>query len=183
MKGFGLTCRFLGFCALTLLMVSCVKDVDLGQGKEIQLTPDIQTDLLIYTVEKKDLIDSENGEIKQAIRDTVRLEFLDDDYIQNDLFSAELYFSNTNTFSQAFTTRISFLSESGAEQFSVNYDIPAGTEASPSSAEALEVVEEDRIHLLRNSIKMVVELQMQSAPGNLEGQLDFDSTGLFKFEF
>lgn len=175
--------RSLILCVCCLVTFSCVKDIDLSQTEDIGLSPDIETDLLIYSVTAQDFKDPETSQFQQVIRDTVRLEFLDDDYIQNDLTSAELHFKNTNSIPEKFSTRILFLSENNRRQFSVEYPIRSGSEESPSTAEAVEVLGEDRISLLKNSIKMVVELTAESGTEKFEGQLDFASKGLFKFDF
>ena len=169
-------------CAICVIATSCVKDVDFDQTKNIGLSPDLQTDLLIYDV-NEDYFYSENKEFRSIIRDTVRLEFLDDDYIQDDLSEVEFYFRHINTFPYAFSNTIKFLSLSDGEQFRVEYEIPPGSENNPSEIDHIEYIEEARIGLVRNSIKMVVELEVLTGTEEFKGDLDFASKGLFMFEF
>ena len=68
-----------------LLFSSCVKDVDFGQAENIALEPDLEVDLLFYQLDETDFLDSETNAYTPVIRDTVRLEFLDDEYIQDGL--------------------------------------------------------------------------------------------------
>jgi hypothetical protein len=175
--------RFASLTALSCLLLGCVKDVDLDQRNDISLSPDVQIDLLIYNIDQAQFEDPETGNIRTRISDTVRLEFLDDDYIQEDLSSVEFYFRHINTFPREIESKIRFLSDGNTEQFVVNYTIKPGANGNPVTTEQYELVEEDRINLVRRTIKMVVELEVQPGPAAFEGELDFASKGLFLFEF
>ncbi|WP_373057140.1 hypothetical protein [Zunongwangia sp. H14] len=168
---------------IVALCSGCVKDVDLSQAQDIVLSPDLQTNLVLYQVDKSDFVDPETNQMRTVIRDTVRLEFLDDDYVQNDLESAEFYFRNINTFPQVFSNKVYFLSASGRKQFSINYLVSPGSEDNPVTTERVEVMGEERIAQVKNSIFMVVELEVQPNQEDFKGDLEFASKGLFKFEF
>ncbi|WP_231919785.1 hypothetical protein [Salegentibacter salegens] len=131
------------------VLSSCVKDVDLEQKEEISLSPDVQIDLLIYDIDQSQFVDPSTGNSKTHISDTVRLEFLDDDYIQEDLSSVEFYFRHINTFPREIESKIRFLSDANQEQFAVNYTIKPGVDGNPVTTEQFEFFEEDRIHLVR----------------------------------
>lgn len=92
----------------SLGLTSCVKDVDLDQAKDISLTPKLQVDLLIFDVNEDNFVDPITNQPISIIRDEVRLEFLDDSYIQDDLMEVEFKFKYINTFPQTFSSRISF---------------------------------------------------------------------------
>ena len=166
-----------------LLFTSCFKDVDLGQAPDIALTPDLEADILVYQLNENDFIDSETGAFTPVIRDTVRLEFLNDDYIQESLLYAAFRFRHENSFSQPIQSRIKFLSNTNQNQFSVNYKIPAGTAGALGIVDTLQVMEGGDIVKVRRSIQMVVELEMIGGGKDIEGELNFLSKGLFKFEF
>jgi len=175
--------RSIGLVLIGIVLCGCVKDVDLNQKEEISLSPDVQIDLLIYDIDQSQFKDPSTGNIKTHISDTVRLEFLDDDYIQKDLSTVEFYFRHINTFPREINSKIRFLSDANQEQFAVNYIIKPGTAGNPVTTEQFEFIEEDRIHLVRRTIKMVVELEVQPGSSKFEGELDFASKGLFSFEF
>ncbi len=166
------------FC---LLFTSCFKDVDFEQAQDIVLAPDLEADLLVYTINETDFQVSETNTFTPVIRDTVRLEFLDDDYIQDGLMQAEFRFKHENRFPYLIKSSIRFLSENDRRQFSVNYEIPPGSTEAPSVIDTIHVV--DDIRTVRRSIKMLVELEMIGGGKDIEGELDFSSKGLFKFEF
>ncbi len=173
--------------ALMLILVlgisSCVKDVDLDQAGDITLKPKIQADLLIFNVDPGDFNDVNTGQFKSIIKDTVRLEFLDDDYIQKDLEEVEFSFRYSNTFPREFASKITFLSENNRVQHIIGFIVDAGSAGNPAITEHIELIENDRIQVIKRSIKMVVEIEV--LPGNAEfkGDLDFASKGLFSFEF
>lgn len=175
--------RSIGVMLITGGLCSCLKDVDLDQREEISLSPDVQIDLLIYDIDQSQFKDPSTGNVKTHISDTVRLEFLDDDYIQEDLTSVEFYLRHNNTFPREIESKIRFLSNGNVEQFAVNYTIKPGAAGNPVTTEQFEFIEEDRIHLVRRTIKMVVELEVQPGSAKFEGELDFASKGLFSFEF
>lgn len=177
------TIKFIGLLLIGCSLWGCVKDVDLDQRDDITLSPDLQIDLLIYDINQSQFDDPATGNSKNRITDTVRLEFLDDSYIQDDLVSVDFYFRHINTFPREIKSEIRFLSESNSEQFAVNYTIQAGTAGNPVTTEQYELIEEDRIHLVRRSIKMVVELEVLPGTGAFKGELDFASKGFFSFEF
>ncbi len=166
--------------ACCVVLTGCVKDIDLDQAEEIGLSPDINVDLLIYDVDYNDFYDA-TGTFQPIIKDVVRLEFLDDDYIQDDLTEVEFFFSHSNTFPQEFSHTIRFLSNAGVEQLSIPYTIAAGSSGNPEITEHTEPIEEAQIHLIRNSIQMEVTIEAHSPPTS--GELEFASTGLFKFDF
>ncbi|MCG9970128.1 hypothetical protein [Christiangramia crocea] len=168
---------------LSLMLTSCFKDVDFEQAQDIKLAPDLQVDLLFYELTENDFLDSETNTYSPVIRDTVRLEFLDDEYIQDGLMYAEFRFRHENSFPNKIKSKIRFLDNNGREQFNVNYDIPGGSVASPSIVDTVHTMAGSEIVRVRRSIQMVVELEMLGGGKDIEGGLDFSSKGLFKFEF
>lgn len=167
----------------SLLFSSCFKDVDFGQSEDIQMAPDLEVDLLFYQLDESDFEDSETNAYSPVIRDTVRLEFLDDDYIQDGLVLAEFRFRHENKFPYEITSNIRFLDKNGRNQFNLEYNIPAGSETSASIIDTLYVMEGGDIGKVKRSINMVVELEILNAGKDLQGELDFLSKGLFEFEF
>lgn len=167
----------------SLMLSSCFKDVDLEQAQDIKLTPDLETEIIFYQLNENDFQDSETNAFSPVIRDTVRLEFLDDDYIQDGLMFAEFRFRHENRFPNIIKSKIRFLDNSGREQFNVNYDIPAGSADSTAIVDTLHTMAGSDIIKVRRSIQMVVELEMLGGGKDIKGELDFSSKGLFKFEF
>ena len=164
-------------------LASCVKDVDLDQAKDIGLKPKLQIDLLIFDVSETDFVDTLTNQQKTIIRDTVRLEFLDDSYVQDDLMEVEFSFKYINSFSRSFHNKISFLSENNSTQHVVEFNINPGDKNKPAVTEVIDLIKFDQIQAIRQTIKMAVEIE--ALPGNdpFTGELKFQSKGLFSFEF
>ncbi len=164
-------------------MTSCVKDVDLDQAGNITLQPEIQADLLIFEIDQKEFTEPKTNIFSNVIRDTVRLEFLDDSYIQNDLAKVEFSFRYRNSFPQSFANKISFLSEQDNLQHQVEFITEAGSMGNPSITEVIEVIETENIDVIKRSIKMVVEIEALTNDKPFLGILRFESKGLFSFQF
>lgn len=176
------------FCAvlaalLVIVNTSCMKDVDFDQAGDITLQPEIQADLLIFEIESKDFIDPQTNEFQKIIIDTVRLEFLDDDYIQNDLDRVEFRFRFRNTFTQSFLNKIYFLSENNNLQHYVEFYTAAGSAQNPAVSEKIDYVGPENIHVIKRSIKMVMEIEVLPNDQPFVGKLNFESKGLFSFQF
>ena len=171
------------FFLMAVGLSSCVKDVDFDQAGDISLQPEIQADLLIFEIDQTDFIDPANNRQRLTIRDTVRLEFLDDDYVQKDLQKAEFSFKYRNTFPQSFSNRIFFLSENNRLQYEVTFETMPGTQGSPTVSEVTEVIGPDNIQVIKRSIKMVVEINAVTNNQPFTGTLNFESKGLFSFQF
>jgi hypothetical protein len=164
-------------------VVSCVKDVDLSQTENISLKPKVQLDLLIFNVDQESFIDLDTGELKTVIQDTVRLEFLDDSYIQDDLSEVEFSYRYTNSFPRVFYNKISYLSENDVVQHSIDFYIGAGSKENPAVTERIDLIKSDRIGGIKRSIKMLVEIEALPGEDEFVGELEFESKGLFSFEF
>lgn len=160
---------------------SCVKDVDLDQYNEIVIPPTAAIDLIYFTLEPEDFFDASGN--AQKASDHVRLEFLDDDYIQDGLIRADFNFVFTNTFQQEFTTTFRFRSENNNTQHSFTIKVPAGTPGDPAVVNYTEIIPQSRIGSIRSSIKLVVDVEMQPNSAPVEGQLQLESKAFYKFEF
>lgn len=167
----------------SFFFTSCFKDVDFGQAEDITLEPDLEVDLLFYELNETDFLDSETNEYTPVIRDTVRLEFLDDDYIQDGLVYAAFRFRHENRFPYSINSKIKFLDKNRRNQFSVNYSIPADSDSTVAIVDTTHIVQGNDINKVRRSIEMAVELEIIGAVKDPEGELDFQSKGLFRFEF
>lgn len=165
------------------MLTSCFKDVDFSETDEIMISPDLEVDVIYYQLNQDDFFDSDTGEYVAIIRDTVRLEYLDDSYIQDGLKHAEFRFRHENTFPNEIRSNIKFLSERNRSQFNVAYTIPAGTMDSLAIVDTTHVMDASRIEKVRRSIKLAIELEMTGSEKGLEGELKFSSKGLFRLEF
>lgn len=164
---------------LFLIFPSCVKDVDMEQYKEISIPPTAAIDLVYFTLTPPDF--GASGQIAPV--DAVRLEFLDDDYIQESLMRANFNFRFTNSFPQPFTATIQFRSESGSVLHTVVIEIPSGGTTNPAVVDFTEIVNESQITRIRRSIEMRVKVEMHPNAAEIEGELQLQSKAFYTFEF
>jgi azurin len=134
-------------------------------------------------LDEEDFQKSDPNQQKIILRDTVRLEFLDDGYIQKELTEVELSFKHTNSFSQEVVNTISFLSENNQAQYVVKLNVEAGSENNPTEKEKTELIKAEQIGGIKRSIKMVMEVEVLPNNEPISGELKFESKGLFSFEF
>lgn len=172
----------LALLSIFFVATSCVKDMDLDQAQEIVIPPSVALDLIYATIDSSDFV-STGASGPLIARDEVRLEFLDDDYIRDGLMRADYNFIFENSFTQSFNAKITFLSESNRVKYRVDFVIPAGSAASPTTIDYTEIIDVDEITAIRESIKMFVEIEMVPNGEDFEGELQLRSKAFYKFEF
>ena len=165
-----------------ILGTSCVKDIDLDQASEIVVSPTAAIDLVYFTIALEDFSPTGTTGPKMA-GDVVRLEFLDDDYIQNDLSRADLNFVYYNSFTNPVRSDLIFLSEGEREQYRISFTIPGGSPAAPGVINYTEIIQGEDLEDFKNSIKLRVELEMFSGPVQEGGELQLKSKAFLKFDF
>lgn len=165
-----------------IIMSSCVKDVDVQQARNIVIPPTAAVDIVYFTLAPSDFFPSPVDTAVVA-DDEVRLEFLDDEYVQNSLIRADYNFVFSNSFAQDFTSTIRFLSPSDNEKYVVQFEIPSGEPGNPVLIDYTEIIQGDRIQDIRESIKMTIEIKADTASIPVEGELALKSKAFLKFEF
>ena len=171
----------LAFLPLLFMLLSCVKDVELDQYHEIVIPTAASMDLVYFTLNETDFFTPSGELITPA--DDLRLEFLDDDYIQNGLVEAEFQFQITHTFQESFTVWVSFFSESGSLQHKFAIEVPPAEVGEQRLVNYTEEFHWENIGVIRRTIKMMVEVEMHSPAGSTTGEFRLQSKGLYKFEF
>ncbi len=170
----------IAFLTILLVFSSCVKDVDLDQAEDIVLTPEAAIDLVYFTITSEDF--SPGPGLVDTARDETRLDFLDDDYIQNSLVQADFNFRFTNTFESPLTATIKFVSPGNAVQHTIIIPVPQGSIGSPATVDFTEIINENQINRVRRSIKVSIEITRHE-PLAVEGSLQLESKGFYYFEF
>lgn len=171
----------IAFLPLLLILSSCVKDVDLDQAEEIVIPPTATIDLIYFDLAFEDLKVGSGGNLRAV--DESRLDFLDDDYIQTGLMSADFNFHFINTFRNSFKVNFLFRSPSNAIRHQIQVEVPAGSIDSPAVVDYTEIIDNSQIEKIRKSIKVSVEVDMQEDPVATEGSLQLRSKGTYYFEF
>lgn len=170
----------IAFLTLLLIASSCVKDVDLDQYEEILLTPEAAIDLIFFTITTNNFSSSPGGD--ETAWDETRLDFLDDDYIQDNLVRADFNFKLRNTFESPLTVTVRFLSPSNSVQHTIIIPVQPGNSSDPATVDYIESIFQNEIGRIKRSIKISVEITKHD-PAAVEGDLQMESKGFYYFEF
>lgn len=173
---------FQALLPVVIFCSSCVRDVDLDQASEIVIPPTAALDLVYFTLGAEHFYPANTTGPRMA-DDLVRLEFLDDDYIQDGLVRADLNFRFTNTFTSPILCDIVFLSENNSERYRINFLIPGGSSEQPGIIDFTEIIEGANLNSFKQAIKMRLELEMLSGADPEGGQLQLKSKAFLKLEF
>ena len=165
-----------------IIMNSCFKDIDLEQANEIVIPPKAALDLVYFTLELQHFTPHNTTGPKMA-EDVVRLEFIDDDYIQDGLVRADLNFRFTNTFTSPILCDIIFLSENNSERYRINFLIPGGSPEVPGVVDYTEIIQGADLEAFKQSIKMRLELEMLSGVNAEGGKLQLKSKAFLNLEY
>ncbi len=159
-----------------MVSMSCVKDVDFEQVEDLTVTPALEVSLIRFNEPANRFVDS--GIEQSIIRDSVRVEIFNDDFVVDNLRRAEFLFETTNSINRAFDAEIQFLDDNDELQHLIEF----GVEASETNQEIISITEEifenDAIADLTATTKLLFTFTMQASddgsildensPGNLK---------------
>jgi hypothetical protein len=174
-----LLCGVLSF----ILCASCVKDVDFDQADEIIISPKVDLDLVFFELDTENFVTAETGEAISVIRDTTRLEFLDDGFVRDNLLQIDFVFRYDNSFSQTFEHSALFLNEEDEVQYEVTFDVAASSDGLANTTVYTQTVAEPDLDAIRNSIKMLIELTLQPNGEPIIGEMRHQSKAVYSLEF
>jgi len=173
----GVACYFFAFCLL-----SCVDDVDFDQANDFEITPVVNLALVFFDVEGNDFINANTQEFIPVLRDTTRLEFLDDEFFRDDVTRIDFVFEYENTFNRSFTSRAVFISNDNEERFEFNLSAEASPDGTPQITRLEQTVTGDDLMAIQNSISLVVELTPDNGIPPVDGTLNFRSRAVYFLE-
>lgn len=172
------------FCFILIaLSLSCVKDVDFDQIEDIQLTPIVESNLVFFTLQGSDFFDSQTQLERLVVTDTTEIRFLDDTFMQEGLYRAEMNFHFTNTISRDFIADFSFYSIDGELYYSIVFPVNSGFEFNPQETHHEEIFEGAAIEALTQTSVLVVSITIDSSEEDLSGELKLASTATFYMMF
>ena len=175
--------QMLLLCCFLSLLFSCVKDVDFDQADDITLQPDVDVDLVFFTLETSNFQGSDPSQSITVVRDTTRLDFLDDNFVQDNLKRIDFQFQYDNTFSQGFFHRALFLNEENETQYVIEFDVAPSMDGGNERTSFEQTVEDPDLDAIRASIKLVLEITVDIDGNPIEGTLSHQSKALYALEF
>ncbi|CAL2076441.1 hypothetical protein [Tenacibaculum sp. 190524A02b] len=106
-------------CSISLLQLTCVKDLDFDQAKDLEITPTFKIALAHSSIEQTLFVSPSGAEVPSITDQSNFYAF--ENSITKDLTKIELDFEVKNPFNRRFVIDFRLLDENGGEA----YDIPA----------------------------------------------------------
>ncbi len=156
-----------------LFFTACVKDTDFDQTDDILVTPVVELDFLFFNLNSESF--SEIGANNVIVSDTTNFDFLNDEFIVDNLIRAEFLFKYTNSFPVDFVSEYKFLDDNDELQYEIIIPVGAGTISTPLITEHIENIEGESMLELTSAEKVVVNLIASSPVDDLEGSLNLQS--------
>ncbi len=176
--------RTLLVCAIFFTAYSCVKDTDFNQASDIQGTPELEIDLVFFTVTPPQFIPEGSSDRPITVTDTTDFRILDDSFIQESLLQVDYYFRFANSIPSEFEANIRFLNEVNRLRYELTIAVAAGTVQLPVISEHIEVLDSpEQISLVTKASKIVVNITIPEAPQTVEGSLNLQSKGTYFLEY
>ncbi len=174
------------FIALTIgsSLTSCVRNVSFDQADEIELQPEVELDLIYFQLNTGNFVDLINGQvIETEVSERTVLDFLNDDFFQDNLQGLTFYFQVENTFPQPFTTIIEFKSTTGTVKHKMEFTAEASPDGSPVLTTFEENLEGDELNGIKASIAVEVTASIDQNGQPIGGNLDFQSKVGYRLVF
>lgn len=166
-----------------VINISCVSDVDFDQTQDVVFNQTVDASLIFFTIETSDFENVNTEEAVVTVRDSTRLEFLDNTFIRENLIEVTLNFQVDNTFGQSLVNHATFLNNAGQEQFVVEFEIMSSPDGSVQRTEFTQVLSQEDIQALRNSIRLANEVVVMTDGTPVSGVLSLQSKATYKLEF
>lgn len=171
-------CGFLLAC----LLASCSSELDFDQADEVVLTPKVDANLVFFTLGTETFLDETIPDTTVVVRDTTRLEFLDDSFVRDNIKEIELTFQVDNTFLQSFTNKSVFLNANGVEQYVLEFSVESSPDGTTARTTVVEMLDENEIEAIRNSTQLANELMLNTNGSFIDGMISLQSKALYSLE-
>jgi hypothetical protein len=175
-------CKNLIALLLICCIASCSSDLDFDQADDIVLSPRVDADLVFFTLGTETFIDASIPDTTIVVRDTTRLEFLDDSFVRDNIKEIELTFQVDNSFLQSFTNRSVFLNENGIPQYMLEFTVAPSTDGSVTRTTIIEELSENELEAIRNSIQLANEITLNTNGSFIDGTISLQSKAIYALE-
>lgn len=170
--------------AVCIIAISCVKDVDFDQAEEVYLENEFVTDLVYFNLTTSNFVDVDNDVVvNSTVTESTNLEFLDDQFIQENLVELAIEMEYQNTFQQSFTNRARFLNRANQEMYSFQFDVDGSADGSVVTTRFVDTLTQAELQQFKRSIKLEVSVDLTQDGQSIEGNLDFRSKAYYKMLF
>ncbi len=166
----------------SLLLFSCVKDVDFNDADNIAITPVVELDLVYFSLNAQDFFDEEITNSSITLSDTTEIRFLDDTEVQESLLRTDFFFKFTNSIERSFDVDFQFISEDGQETYAHSASVNGGSLDNAVVTISEVTVEGQEILDLTGANRVVVNVTIPSSSEELEGTLKLQSKTTYYLE-
>jgi hypothetical protein len=164
--------KILGIIILSLFTISCSSNLDFDQVNDLKTTPVIVANLATFDVPASQFV---VGGVEQTISgDLLNFDVFQDNYFNNSLVKADLYFEINNTINRAYKIDLYFLDDSNNTIYTIPFNVPAYT-GTQNLVTKTEVFQNSNLDLLKKTKKIGFVVTMFPGPA-----LTANSTGSLK---
>ncbi len=174
-----------GFC-LAISVCACVKDVDFDQVDDLILTPVYDIDFIYAAVDIETLItqnDDSSTILPEVIaNDTLDYDFLENDFVTDNIVQVTLTFEFENTIEKGFDFNFQFLNSEN-QPIDQSYTIPvlpgAGVDALPVVTRRDIILDRAAIVALSTAEKLTSSIRVEEVSRDLTGNIILKSKALY----
>ncbi len=145
----------------TVLLCSCVEDIDFDQTKEFEITPVLESSLIFFDESANRFLDIGNEII--TIQDFVIVDLFDDKFVVDNLIKAEFKFESVNTINRAFELQVD-LYDATQLQHTFTVFQEASSNNNENSTTYIENFEYNTLAALKRTKVLVFTLRILSGP-------------------
>lgn len=173
---------------ILFLFTGCIKDIDLEQVDDVEIDHTSTINLAYFNADSDDFKDSTTGEIDNRPFELVlSLNFLNEEFLTDNLKELAFLFQFENTFSQEFVTTIDFLTEDNTQLLT----LPKINIKGSNTGEIITTVYDNHgnpfttedLDKIKRSSKLRVSLTILDNKKALAGNLIFKSKATFNFVY
>lgn len=172
---------------LFFINLSCVSGIDYEQTEPITITPTLEVSLVYTSLVASDFLDDLDAEVP-FLTDSVVLEAISDDFINDYLVRADFNIEITNSLNKDFEIQLDLIDSTTALQYSSSFYIENSSSNTPITIEQLEVFLGPNLEALKASNKLDLKISPISSPtasvltNASLGSIVFKSTVVLYFE-
>tara|TARA_Y100000385_G_scaffold137952_1_gene143330 strand:+ start:14904 stop:15476 length:573 start_codon:yes stop_codon:yes gene_type:complete len=172
---------------LFFINLCCVDGIDYEQTEPITITPTLEVSLVYTSLVASDFLDDLDAEVP-FLTDSVVLEAISDDFINDYLVRADFNIEITNSLNKDFEIQLDLIDSTTSLQYSSSFYIENSPSNTPITIEQFEVFSGPNLEALKVSNKLDLKISPISSPtasvltNASLGSIVFKSTVVLYFE-
>ncbi len=168
-------------CIAFLVLISCVKDVDFNQTKDLKIEPVYELDFVYSRIETAKFTNPVGG-FMPVLRDTLQDEFFSGD-VGDKLLKAELFVSLENSIPVGFDAELQFLDGNDnvipISISPITITVPAGNLGNEQRVEQTYSFILQDFELLQSAEKLASSVTIEGNDNDLDGELILKSKAIY----